>query len=112
MTQGKIQKLERQLGFISERGLQRGGGGNLSDDVKLLLDGIDRIKKQYVEFVPTELRESEAFEASCRDLLWECGPRLWPGVEDQGSEPDHQDDLYPRVCLALSLASDVPAGVR
>lgn len=104
MTQGKIQKLERQLGFASQRGLQR-GGGNHSDDVKSLLDGIDYIKKAYVDVAPRELRESDKFEDHCRDLLWTIGPRLWPGVEDQQSQTEYLDDLYPRV-LDFTVAVD------
>lgn len=118
----QVRILERKLGFYTERGLQRSGKSAVaqSPHVRTMLKGIDKIKKDYVDYCAEDLRSSLAFEKDWRDLFWDVGFHLWPEVDGNPVTPE-DTEFYPRplvmmeqedrqmYVVALSLVDCVPS---
>lgn len=97
---GRIRDMERRLGFFSERGLQRTKENELSADIKTMLDGIDRIKRDHLHLRVDELPTSRSLEDASRDLFWVIGPKMWPEVDVEAwicTDPE----FYPRPLVFL-----------
>ena len=106
----RVTNTEKRLGFRWPRGFSRTKGESCKIRViESLIDGIDRLKRKWLDTPSTELRKWAQFEKDCLDLYALYAHRIWadpPANRSawlvQASE-NSWNGLYPR---DLSIGED------